>query len=58
MVSFIKRFGALAAGFATCIAFSTASAGAGAAVSTLRVGATATGVPFTFSTSRAIRSRG
>ena len=31
MVSFIKRFGALAAGFATCIAFSTASAGAGAA---------------------------
>ena len=57
MVSFIKRFGALAAGFATCIAFSTASAGAGAA-GTLRVGATATGVPFTFSTSRAIRSRG
>lgn len=48
MVSFIKRFGALAAGFATCIALATASAGAVAAEPTLKVGATATGVPFTF----------
>ncbi|MEK7999306.1 amino acid ABC transporter substrate-binding protein, partial [Burkholderia contaminans] len=48
MVSFIKRFGALAAGFAICIAFSTASAGSVAAEPTLKVGATATGVPFTF----------
>ncbi|MBR8208840.1 amino acid ABC transporter substrate-binding protein [Burkholderia cenocepacia] len=48
MVPFIKRFGALAAGFVTCIALSTASASAVAAEPTLKVGATATGVPFTF----------
>ncbi|MCA3853350.1 MAG: amino acid ABC transporter substrate-binding protein, partial [Burkholderia sp.] len=48
MVPFIKRFGALAAGFATCIVLSAASASAVAAEPTLKVGATATGVPFTF----------
>ena len=57
MVSFIKRFGALAAGFATA-SLSPRHRPAPVRPATLRVGATATGVPFTFSTSRAIRSRG
>lgn len=45
MVTFVKRLTLLAAGFATCFAISS---GAARAEPTWKVGATATGVPFTF----------
>ena len=48
MISLVKRFAGVAAGLATCVALAAAPATAFAAEPTFKIGATATGVPFTF----------